>query len=70
MSEQTTDNLYRVLNQIRSAEELNEYLAALQREQHLLSLSNYLNEIMHRKGLLLRNVVSESNLEQHYGLFS
>ena len=66
MSEQTTDNLYRVLNQIHSVEELNEYLAALQREQHLLSLSNYLNSIMHQKGLLLRNVVAESNLEQHY----
>ena len=66
MSSHSTDDLYRVLNQIDSPEKLNEYLASLQREEHLLSLSNYLNSIMHEKGLLLRNVVAESNLEQHY----
>ena len=66
MSSHSTDDLYRVLNQINSPEKLNEYLASLQREEHTLSLSNYLNSSMHEKGLLLRNVVAESNLEQHY----
>ena len=66
MPERTTEDLYRVLNQIRSTDKLNEYLAELRREEHSLSLSNYLNTKMHQKGLLLRNVVAESNLEQHY----
>lgn len=66
MSNQTTDNLYRTLCRIQSPEELNEYLAELHREEHTLTLSNYLNTIMHQKGLLLRNVVTDSNLEQHY----
>ena len=66
MAVKTTDDLHRFLNQVRTPDELNEYLAAIRSEAATLSLSNYLNEIMHDKCLLLRNVVAESNLEQHY----
>ena len=54
------------MNRVHTPEELNEYLAAIRSEAATLTLSNYLNEIMHDKCLLLRNVVAESNLEQHY----
>ncbi len=66
MSVKSTDDLQLFLTQIHTPEDLNDYLAVIREEESVLSLSNYLNEIMHNKGLLLRNVVSESNLEQHY----
>lgn len=66
MTVKTTDDLHCFLNRVHTPEELNEYLAAIRSEAATLSLSNYLNEIMHDKCLLLRNVVAESNLEQHY----
>ena len=66
MSLQSTDNLNWFLCHVRTPEDLNEYLAVIRKESAALSLNNYLNRIIHEKGLLLRNVVSESNLEQHY----
>ena len=66
MAAQTTDDLFLSLSKIHSEEELSAFLSELRKEGHTVTLSNYLNNIMHIKGLLLRNVVSESNLEQHY----
>lgn len=66
MSVQSTDDLNRFLRNVQTAEELSEYIDSLRRESASLTLNNYLNRIMHEKGLLLRDVVSESNLEQHY----
>lgn len=66
MEDLKTDNWFRSVSEVHNSEELSVYLSELRKEGHTVTLSNYLNTIMHKKGLLLRNVVSESNLEQHY----
>ena len=66
MNELPADELYEALSRVRNEEELNDYLAEIRKREHELSLSNYLNTVMHAKELSLRNVVLESGLEQHY----
>ena len=66
MAEQSTDEMSRFLGTVRCPQDLREYLENLRKNGNAVSLSNYLNGIMHEKGLLLRNVVAECNLEQHY----
>ena len=66
MKELSTAELFEALNRVRSEEELNAYLSEIRKREHELSLSNYLNSVMHAKALTLRNVVLESGLEQHY----
>lgn len=60
------DELYEALSRVRNKEELNDYLADIRKRENELSLSNYLNTVMHAKELSLRSVVLESGLEQHY----
>ena len=66
MADRSTNDLYRILNQVQNVEELNEYLAELRKDTASASLSNYLNYIMHAKKLALHDVVTASGLEQHY----
>ena len=70
MEDLKTDNWFRSISEVHNSEELSVYLSELRKEGHTVTLSNYLNTIMHKKGLLLRNVVSESNLEQQTNNFS
>ena len=53
MAAQTTDDLFLSLSKIHSEEELSAFLSELRKEGHTVTLSNYLNNIMHIKGLLL-----------------
>lgn len=66
MLHKSTDDLYRTLNQIRTAEELEQYLSELKSSKKDMNLSDYLNYIISIKKLELKDVVTGSGLEPHY----
>ncbi|MBP5353623.1 MAG: hypothetical protein J6Y67_00625 [Lachnospiraceae bacterium] len=66
MKEFSTNELFQILCRVRNKDELKAYLENVCKRSHELSLHNYLNTVIHDKGLALRNVVLESGLEQHY----
>ncbi len=66
MQHKSTDDLFHTLNQIQTAEELENYLTELKRSKKSMNLSDYLNYIIHVKNLELKDVVSSSGLEPHY----
>ena len=66
MLHKSTDDLYHTLNQIRTAEELEAYLAELKSSKKEMNLSEYLNYIISIKKMELKDIVSGCGLEPHY----